>query len=251
MKLGDLVLIRKGKKPGKIAATPGPGYQRLIQIDDLRPNAIAKFCPTVRDEQIAVPADVVIAWDGANAGTSSFGLTGVIGSTLAILRPKSGRVGTRYLGHFVQANRKYLRQHCKGATVPHIDGRILEELDIPLPPLAEQLRIAAILDMAEGLRAKRRATLAQLSTLTQSIFTDLFGDPAKNPKQWQRVELATLITAGPQNGLYRPASDYGTGTPILRIDGFYDGMVTGIATLKRVRISMSAISTVYTQGTSL
>ena len=61
---------------------------------------------------------------------------------------------------------------------------ILRRLEVPLPPLAEQRRIAEVLDRAEALRAKRRAALAQLDTLTQSIFLDLFGDPATNPKGW-------------------------------------------------------------------
>ena len=60
----------------------------------------------------------------------------------------------------------------------------LEELGIPLPPLAEQRRIAEVLDRAEALRAKRRAALAQLDSLTQSLFLDLFGDPVTNPKGW-------------------------------------------------------------------
>jgi type I restriction enzyme S subunit len=155
-----LVSIRKGKKPESILDTPSPGYRRLIQIDDLRAGATAKFCPPARDEQVATPADVVIAWDGANAGTSSFGLSGVIGSTLAVLRPKNGGLITPYLGHFVRANREYLRKQCKGATVPHIDGSILENLDLPMLPIDEQRRIAAILDKTDEFRSKRRASLA-------------------------------------------------------------------------------------------
>ena len=58
----------------------------------------------------------------------------------------------------------------------------IRSIYIPLPPLAEQRRIAAILDQAEALRAKRRHALAQLDTLTQSLFLDLFGDPVMNPK---------------------------------------------------------------------
>jgi type I restriction enzyme S subunit len=49
--------------------------------------------------------------------------------------------------------------------------------------------------------------------------------------------LGELIQSGPQNGLYKPSTDYGTGTPILRIDAFYDGAVTKLATLKRVRVT--------------
>ena len=59
-----------------------------------------------------------------------------------------------------------------------------KKLQIPLPPLDEQKRVAEILDKADALRAKRRAALAQLDTLTQSIFFDMFGDPATNPKGW-------------------------------------------------------------------
>ena len=60
---------------------------------------------------------------------------------------------------------------------------------IPVPPLPEQRRIAEILDKADALRAKRRAALAQLDTLTQSIFLDMFGDPATNPRGWPQVSI--------------------------------------------------------------
>ena len=100
-----------------------------------------------------------------------------------------------------------------------------------------QRRIADILDRADALRAKRRAALALLDTLPQSIFIEMFGDPASNPKRWPASRLGDLIASGPQNGLYKPSTDYGTGTPILRIDGFYDGAVTDMRGLKRVRLT--------------
>ncbi|MDD3245720.1 MAG: restriction endonuclease subunit S [Methanosarcina sp.] len=69
----------------------------------------------------------------------------------------------------------------------------LVDIEIPLPPLPEQKRIADILDRAEALRAKRRAALAQLEELTQAIFIDMFGDPAVNPKEWLRTKLGDVI----------------------------------------------------------
>jgi type I restriction enzyme S subunit len=129
-----------------------------------------------------------------------------------------------------------------GANLPRLSPNALAEMKIPLPPLSEQRRIAVVLDKADELRVKRRSALAELDTLTRSVFVDIFGDPASNTKGWPIAKLGELITVGPQNGLYRPASDYGTGTPILRIDAFYDGVVTGLATLKRVRISNDEVT---------
>lgn len=57
-------------------------------------------------------------------------------------------------------------------------------LRFPVPPLSDQRRIAEVLDRAEALRAKRRAALAQLDSLTQAIFIEMFGDPVTNPKGW-------------------------------------------------------------------
>ena len=54
----------------------------------------------------------------------------------------------------------------------------------PPPSLDEQKRIAGILDAADALRAKRREALAQLDTLLQSTFLDMFGDPVTNPMGW-------------------------------------------------------------------
>jgi type I restriction enzyme S subunit len=72
----------------------------------------------------------------------------------------------------------------RAAAVPGLNREDAYRKRLLLPPLDEQRRIAGILDKAAALRAKRRAALAQLDTLTQSIFLDLFGDPATNPKKW-------------------------------------------------------------------
>lgn len=64
-----------------------------------------------------------------------------------------------------------------------VNATTLKSIEIPLPPLTEQRRIAAILDKADALRTKRRAAL-QLDELTQSIFLGTFGDPIANPKGW-------------------------------------------------------------------
>ena len=79
----------------------------------------------------------------------------------------------------------------KGKTLNKAKLKILQ---IPLPPLNQQKRIAAILDAADALRAKRREALAQLDTLLQSTFLDMFGDPVTNPMGWEDSHLPDLVS---------------------------------------------------------
>lgn len=98
-----------------------------------------------------------------------------------VVRARGDRADSRYLAHFLrQAHiRKQGESRMTGsAGQRRVPEHFLAGLRLPLPPLPEQRRIAAILDKADALRAKRRAALAQLDTLAQSIFLDMFGDPA-------------------------------------------------------------------------
>ena len=68
----------------------------------------------------------------------------------------------------------------------------------------------------------------------------MFGDPATNPKGWKIIKLADSVITLPQNGMYKPQSDYVnnlSGTPILRIDGFYEGKISDWGSLKRLTCS--------------
>lgn len=104
-----------------------------------------------------------------------------------VVRPRDDRADARYLVHFLR--QKHIRKQGESRMTGSAGQRRVPEhffagLTIPLPPVPEQRRIAAILDKADALRAKRRAALAQLDSLSQSIFLDMFGDPATNPKGW-------------------------------------------------------------------
>jgi type I restriction enzyme, S subunit len=189
------VKVTKGKKPSEIRREPLDGDLRLLQIDDLRPDSVAKYMPHDRGAVVADESDVVVAWDGANAGTSAHGLNGAIGSTLARLRPIDGSiVFTPFLGHFVAANRAHLRATAKGATIPHLDPAELSRLTLDVPVIEEQERIAAILDRADAIRAKRRQILNHLETVPASIFREMF-DCAKPTATVD--ELARKMRTGP------------------------------------------------------
>ena len=101
-----------------------------------------------------------------------------------IVRWSTETVDSRFGNHWINApdTRFRIRRLVNGI---HLYPKDVARLQIPLPPLAEQRRIAGILDAADALRAKRREALAQLDTLLQSTFLDMFGDPVANPMGWE------------------------------------------------------------------
>lgn len=196
--LNQLFNITKGKKIQQVD-TDHPDKIRFIQIEDLRNDRNIKYC--IKDEKYvyANKDDIIIAWDGANAGTVGYNLEGAVGSTLAVLKKKSNNINSFYIAKYLQSKSKYLRDNCTGATIPHISRKVLEDLVIPIPPIDVQGEIVNLLDKAESLIDKRKAQISLLSSLTQSMFIEMFGDPLTNEKKWTTVQLgdiSELITKG-------------------------------------------------------
>ena len=116
-----------------------------------------------------------------------------------VFRP-SERITGSYLFNLLRAPyvRKAGAMRMKGAAGQRrVPADFFAALQIPLPPLDEQKRIAGILDAADALRAKRRGALAQLDTLLQSTFLDMFGDPVTNLMGW---EVTTVNGIGSVQG---------------------------------------------------
>ena len=111
-----------------------------------------------------------------------------------IVRWSTETVDSRFGNHWINApdTRFRIRRLVNGI---HLYPKDVARLQIPLPPLAEQKRIAAILDEADALRAKRREALAQLDTLLQSTFLDMFGDPVTNPMGWEQCVVGDVVHA--------------------------------------------------------
>ena len=119
-----------------------------------------------------------------------------------VIRPLPHRADARYLLHYLRLERVRRdgeRKMTGSAGQRRVPEYFLADLEIPLPDLAEQRRIAAILDKADELRAKRRAALAQLDTLTQAVFLDMFGDPIG--QKWRMATVREI--ADPTEGSIR------------------------------------------------
>jgi type I restriction enzyme, S subunit len=119
---------------------------------------------------------------------------GMATTELVPLRCNEALVTPIYLGHFLRSPTflSFATNVVAGAKMPRMVMGEFWRYPVPVPPIPEQRRIAAILDQAETLRTQRRTALALLDTLTQSIFLDMFGDPVTNPKAWPLVRLAEM-----------------------------------------------------------
>ena len=116
-------------------------------------------------------------------------------SSIAILRPKKEIADSSYLG-YILGFQKTIDEASKrktGSAVRRIILKDLKQVEIPLPPLEEQRRIAAILDKADGVRRKRKEAIRLTKELLRSTFLEMFGDPVTNPKGWEVRELGDCV----------------------------------------------------------
>ena len=144
------------------------------------------------------------------------------GAFISILRPKTEQLESSYLYRWfssVEIQRR-LRSFANQTTnISNLNHKKTLELQIPLPPLPEQKRIARILDAADALRAKRREALGQLDKLLRSTFLDMFGDPVTNPMGWVETPFGDIAT-DTKLGLVRSSKEFGWdfGIPYVRMN---------------------------------
>lgn len=153
-----------------------------------------------RARQLVKPGDILVSTVRPNlngVAKISDALGDAIASTgFCVLRPQKDRLDSSYLFHWVRT-RSFVDAMVKqatGASYPAVSDKIIFSSKLPLPPLPEQRRIAAILDEADALRAQRRIALAKLDELLQSVFIEMFGDPVTNSKKWKTLPLSKITS---------------------------------------------------------
>lgn len=193
--LGELVEPAKNWNPAQSPPEEAFDYIDLTAVDQDAKEIVGarrvscKEAPS-RARQLVFKDDVLVSTVRPNLnGVARVPeeLDGATASTgFCILRPRPKVLDFRYLFQWVKSPKfvSDMVRKATGASYPAVSDRVILESQLPLPQLPEQRRIAAILDQAEAVRAKRRATVAHLDILTQAIFLELFGDPTTNPKGW-------------------------------------------------------------------
>ena len=193
----DVMSIRGGSQPPKsvFVSKKKPGYIRLVQIRDFKTDSYPTYIPEASTKKTFKKNDIMIARYGPPVFQILRGMEGAY--NVALMKVEHGDnihdnfvyylLQTPNIHDFVVAN----SQRTAGQSGVNLD--LLNNCQIPLPPLAEQKRIAAVLDQADRLRELRRQAIARLDDLLQSVFLDMFGDPVTNPMGWEVVEFEKIL----------------------------------------------------------
>ena len=142
----------------------------------------------------------------------------VFGAFCKVVRPNAQ--DSKYIGHFFQSPyyRRNISAVSAGANINNLRNEHIANLNIFLPPLDEQRRIAATLDKVTDLISKRRQQLDKLDELVKARFVEMFGDPVSNPYDWN---LRGLLQLGDcKNGMNFHSTDIGVNVHCLGVGDF-------------------------------
>ena len=244
-RLGDICEIQSGGTPARSNCTYWEGGTiPWVKISDIKGKHLNKTEEYITESGLQnssaklFPKGTILYTIFATLGeTCILDIDAATNQAIAGLTVKSDNICREYLYYYLFSLKSVVDNLGRGVAQNNINMSILRNLPVPLPPLDEQRHIAAVLDKVSDLIAKRRQQLDKLDELVKSRFIEMFGDPMTNPYNLPKVILGSVLTIEPQNGLYKPQSDYvsdGTGVPILRIDSFYEGKVSNLSSLKRL-----------------
>lgn len=249
-KIGEVCIVERGASPRPIDKyiTDNESGINWIKIGDtsdsmyITETAQKIIVEGMKKSRYVKPGDFLLS------NSMSFGrpyilkIDGCIHDGWLVLRDENALFDKRFLYYYLSSKTTYkkLKSMAVGGVVNNLNSEMVRNVIVPVPDKEEQSEIADLFDKIKKILDDRKQELEQLDTLVKSRFVELFGDPYVNPLKWKRLKIKDAVTIEPQNGLYKPQSDYvadGTGTPILRIDGFYNGRVTDFGSLKRLKCS--------------
>ena len=211
VKLGDVVKMVTGKTPPTKNIEYFDGEYLWVNPSDFGSKFIIKSKRTISQKAVKEKKNILLPM-----GTILLSCIGDIGK-IGILKTEGSsnqqitglitndKVYPDYLYYYLMFSKSKLESLANKAVVAILNNERLRELDIPLPPLATQKRIAEILDAADALKRKDQQLLKKYDELAQAIFIDMFGDPVKNEKGWEVKKLGSVTKMNA--GDFIPASE--------------------------------------------
>jgi type I restriction enzyme S subunit len=152
--------------------------------------------------------DMLIGMDGEFNLARWRGGRALLNQRVCKVVPRVGKVEPQYLFWALPKELKVIEDRTPFVTVKHLSAKALETINLTMPSLSQQRRVADILDRADAIRRKRKDAIALIDELLRSAFLEMFGDPVTNPKGWPVKRLAELTHITTGNTPPRAVSDY-------------------------------------------
>jgi len=203
MKLGNVITYVKGKKPKGMTEEHQREYFPYLSAEYLRNNKVTKFVEPSQDVILVNEGDLILLWDGSNAGEFFWGKQGILSSTMVRIEQEKPSYDQKFLFYLLKAKESFLKGQTKGTGIPHVNENVLNNLVIPDPPLVEQQKIAEILSIVDEAIQKTDDIIAKTERLKKGLMQELltrgighkeFKDTeiGKIPKEWEVVKLGEL-----------------------------------------------------------
>lgn len=191
VKLDEVCEIVKGRKP-TLRAAPAKGDLPYLVARYIRGLEAPEYgSPSDRGVVTLTEADTVIICDGSNSGEIFTGLNGIMSSTMGKVVKKTD-IYDPYLRHFLSSTFELFNGTKTGAAIPHLDKDAFRKLEIPLPPLAEQKRIVALLDEAFAGIDEVKANAEAAQSAYTKIFESQVGLSFVGNADWKEATLSDL-----------------------------------------------------------
>ena len=256
VKYNGVLDISGGSQPAKsyFISEPTEGYIKLYQTRDYGDNPVPVYIPEKYATKTTLEGDILLARYGGSLGKVFRAHEGAYNVALAkVIKLYPDLIDDEYLYkyYFTQFYQDFCVKASKGRSAQAGFNRDdMNNIPFPLPPLAEQRRIV---EQIEGLFSKLDEVKEKIeclldskkvrcnSVLNKAFTGKLTAKWRENNnikfETWEYINFEKIIVEGPQNGMYKPKTSYGSGTKILRIDCFYDGKLEPWEKLKRLEIT--------------
>ncbi|HIF9332050.1 restriction endonuclease [Photobacterium damselae] len=160
-------------------------------------------------------------------------------ANIILARPTKELLDSKFLYYYLisEFTQKELLKNQVGSAQSVVNTGVFKSWKIPLPPLEEQKRIAAILDKADAIRQKRKQAIELADEFLRSVFLDMFGDPVTNPKGWEEHALKDItdVRSGVAKGKKVSLGDSVT-LPYMRVANVQDGYLD-LSEIKQIVVS--------------
>jgi len=195
-------------QPNEISELPLDGYIPILKANNITQNGLKDdnliyiIKDRIKQEQFIKRGDLLLAASSGSkeiVGKNIFfreDFNGSFGAFCKVVRPNN-KINPEFLSHFFKTKiyKNHIKNSIQGANINNLRNEHIDSLMIPVIPLSDQLHIASILSEAENLIAQRKESIRLLDEFLKSTFLEMFGDPVRNEKDFNKGRFGEFVKA--------------------------------------------------------